>query len=718
MTTENKNYEQIIEDINNLEGIFSDEIIEYDIKFIETIRNISGLEDESQKIELFNLLIKKLKNEIINNLDSHSEEEIQRIILYTRKRIIESDILSEKILFENEFDLEHIKNDNQLPTPIIKFQTNEENLAIAPEQKEESQIEKIKEKISNLQKELLSTYAVSVTIDILTKKLNKTNEKIKRLEKNREKNYEKIKKLQEISATKQEAINDLEEYRDGISEENIEYIVENDEIKEIIISNTSDKIEEDINNFNEEINLLEEEIKYLEKNIDELLENSKEIDFSKYDNDSIEELTEKLNKLNNRKEQVWPDDDKNFEARNINDLFNANDIQIEINELEKIIEKRKLENQKQNNVERLTYLTKELEKREIDKENLKELENLSFIKSAYYYIYEDAKIKFEDYKKYKNLDNNVNDFINNHLRINKLNNYDNSDKLKEELKDDIIKSVKPQIIEKREENKKLLMKALTVPGFILGFGLSSVSGIGKIRMGISVAKLGISAVNIWTNKFPEGIISKIKNNVIGISTNISDNLTIKYPKLKEKADEAREFLKKPIATNTLKATNYFLNGMALGYTVGNLFELGKNIIENIQDSIEFGETPMVEDIPEIETPPAIENTPEIEVPPVIEDIPIIEEIPVVPDPIIPEVGEVFDLSSITEGFTRADSTLPVDIMESLGKEVAFDKAVELPDGRVMWHFKRLNGAGYAWFDSEVVQEVLKKSQEGISRTIR
>ena len=234
-------------------------------------------------------------------------------------------------------------------------------------------------------------------------------------------------------------------------------------------------------------------------------------------------------------------------------------------------------------------------------------------------------------------------------------------------------------------------------------------------MGISVAKLGISAVNIWSNKFPEGRISKIKNNVIEKTTNISENLTIKYPKLKEKADSAREFLKKPMVKDTLTATNYFLNGVALGYTVGNLFEFGKNIMNSIKEGIELGETPSLENIQDMEQNPIIDETPEIEIPPTIEDIPIP---PTIPEPIVPEVGEVFDLSSITEGFTRADSKVAVDIMESLGKEVAFDKAVELPDGRVMWHFKRLNGAGYAWFDSEVVQEVLTKSQEGISRAIR
>ena len=50
--------------------------------------------------------------------------------------------------------------------------------------------------------------------------------------------------------------------------------------------------------------------------------------------------------------------------------------------------------------------------------------------------------------------------------------------------------------------------------------------------------------------------------------------------------------------------------------------------------------------------------------------------------------------------------------------VVFDKIKELPNGKIMWHFKRLNGAGYAWFDSEVVKEVLSKTTENVSRITR
>ena len=150
----------------------------------------------------------------------------------------------------------------------------------------------------------------------------------------------------------------------------------------------------------------------------------------------------------------------------------------------------------------------------------------------------------------------------------------------------------------------------------------------------------------------------------------------------------------------------------------------KNIIDNIQEGINASDLGVGEEIPNIEETPVPEkpSLPEKnslpEKPSIPEQLPIIDEIPTVSEPIIPKTGDVFDLSSITEGFTRADAPLPVDIMESLGKEVAFDKAVELPDGKIMWHFKRLNGAGYAWFDSEVVQEVLSKAQENISRSIR
>lgn len=715
-----KNHEEIIKDINKLEGIFSDnlpKIIEHNKNFFEIMQNINNIENEDKKQELYDKLVKKIKTDIINNLDTQSKDDIKRTITYIRNRMIENNVLTEKILLENDFNFENIINNNQgIDTneeiidenesieEINKTEIPEETKEPEPIEEDIKEIEKIEEQISKIEKNLFNTYTIDILIDTYTTELKKIGEEIIELEK--EKNNEKLEIKRNYFSNLEYAVNTLKQYDDLLTDDELKEVINDKQLKRIIINKIPDKIEEQITKLNNEISLLKEENEKIEDSITEINENTKENE-EEYKEKNLETLKQELKILNIKKEKIWPDSNVNLniEQRSIDSLFDAKEIQEEIDKLKKEIEKRTLENQKTTNEKRIDSLTKEITKHDDNKEQLTKLNNLSFIKSTYYYIYKDAKFEFKEYKKYKKLPESINKFLNNHMRIEKLNKYPKSEKLKEELESDIINSIKPQVIEKAEKNKKLLTKALAgTAGFALGLGLSTVSVIGTIRLGltaISVAKLATSVIiKIYSKKHPDKTIISVKN------------LENKYPKLKETADSVREFLKKPVVNDLIKTTNYFLNGVALGYTIGNLIEFGKNIIENIQEGMNATDLGIGEEIPKVE------ETPLPEKPTLPERVPIIDEVPTVSEPIIPKTGEVFDLSSITEGFTRADAQLPVDIMESLGKEVAFDKAVELPNGKIMWHFKRLNGSGYAWFDSEVVQEVLSKAQENISRTIR
>ena len=191
-----------------------------------------------------------------------------------------------------------------------------------------------------------------------------------------------------------------------------------------------------------------------------------------------------------------------------------------------------------------------------------------------------------------------------------------------------------------------------------------------------------------------------------------------------------------------------INGFAAGYIAGNIIEkvTGASISEHISERLNLSSNNIesdlttkvpqnsVEKVPEnnLENGQIIDKKPVIEQETIIDKKPIIEQETIIKDnlineskpivdeiintnKIIPKQGDIFDLSSILQGYTSPDSSNMVNIMESLGKEVTFDKAVELPDGRIMWHFKRLNGAGYAWFDSEVIQELLSETTKTITR---
>ena len=180
--------------------------------------------------------------------------------------------------------------------------------------------------------------------------------------------------------------------------------------------------------------------------------------------------------------------------------------------------------------------------------------------------------------------------------------------------------------------------------------------------------------------------------------------------------------------------NCFVNGVAAGYFTGNIIEklTGETLIGNIKNAF----TPVENEVVQLNPEPIIpDETPEIEVPeqtpivdnpnidkpvtptvkPEIGDIPQINEDVI--EAFLPKEGAVYDLSALAEGLVSSDATSSVDLMQSLGKEVVFDKAVQLPDGKIMWHFKQLNGAGYAWFNSTDVQELMSKASEVVSKTM-
>ena len=341
-----------------------------------------------------------------------------------------------------------------------------------------------------------------------------------------------------------------------------------------------------------------------------------------------------------------------------------------------------------------------------------------------------------------------------------------TDKKVEELKTKLnkakeLENLRKNKIDKKEHRKDLLYKGLAATaGVVTGLALSSVPGVGTIRMGISGAKLVSSGISAWTRKHPDGKVAKIVDTTKEklLNNKVVNEFNEKHPNIVSKVKLARDKIKK-IASN--EKVNCFVNGVAAGYMVGNIIEMvtGETVGEHVSKLFKGGdeadfttnivdstttqtappteptidevpsvdnppvETPPVEtppvEMPSVETPPV--ETPSIDTPPVIDDV-VVPGTDVVPDimdsvsEITLNTGDVIDISGITKGLVSSDSTNFVNLMTSAGREAVVDKFVTLPTGEVMVHFKQINGMGYAWFNLEDVQEYLAKAVDSASRT--
>ena len=707
MNLQTKSFGEILYNINNLTSEF----------YIETIEDMIQFADENERKELYQAFITKVKHEIVNNKDYINDEELKEEISNISNILIAKDSSIEEMLLENNFNFENIKTERE-----------EKNIEYIRE------IDLITNKIDELETKYEEMFSLNLILEELMKEKEKINESLSSLKENFEENYEEIKELealsislesdyQELLATTETLTNEKKEELSTKYNFSLEQI--NRKVKRAI--NTKDILDKELETITAELGKIE----------------------------SSEVLDKKINELNAKREKMadesWIKENAYKEPNSEKDekekLFEfyqelgktIQEVDEEINKLEQQKEKRE-------------FLENDLSERKTMKQELDELKELKFVKSTYDMILKDVALKFEKSSKIKTLSEDVEKSINDHSRIVKLDKYANSSKLKQELHNDVIGIVKPQVIKKAEKNHKLLIKALSgVSGFALGICLSSVTGVGQIRMAISVAKLsahtvkkGINKLDIWSKNNPSDKIQAIRNTVISAGKTLNDKVDrvkegvsntrpvnfakekiSKHPEIKKFGDNFRNFLKEQQPN-----INCFLNGVSIGYITGNTIEMltGKTFFEHVKDAVEpksnvAYETMSDHKIPELDdkTNSVIEETtppePVVEDTTIFEDTTIIEDIPIITEPIIPNPGDVFDLSSLTEGYTSADSIFPVDVMESLAKEVTFDKAVELPNGKVMWHFKRLNGAGYAWFDSEVIKELITKT-ESISKIAR
>ena len=291
---------------------------------------------------------------------------------------------------------------------------------------------------------------------------------------------------------------------------------------------------------------------------------------------------------------------------------------------------------------------------------------------------------------------------------------------------------------------QLLPKALYgAAGFVTGVGLSCVPGVGQVRMVIAGVKLGTAAVNlgikIVTRKYPDCKLSKFLYKV-------DNGFKQKFPKI----NDGIEKFKKKKATPPIK---WALNGLALGYIAGNVYELvtGDTVVQAIFakpkhiapvvpdgttfNNLEPGQAPANTTFVPNDSGPvgsigySDTVTPEIHsgvsnevasstfntafvhtsnVP----DVTAVPDIPATTDTTALEAaikaGQNVDISSIPFGRVSSDAENAVKLLQSAGKNVHFLREVTLSDGTVMWAMDQANGLGYAWFPKEEVLETVSQ----------
>lgn len=255
---------------------------------------------------------------------------------------------------------------------------------------------------------------------------------------------------------------------------------------------------------------------------------------------------------------------------------------------------------------------------------------------------------------------------------------------------------------RKQKIKKAAFGAL---GGVIGFGLSFAFQPGTAGTVISIGRLVYSTtkkgLKVYTEKHKDDKNNKVIK-IVGRVKELTKEQAEKHPKITSVVVKANNFLKKP-------ETQVFLNGMAVGYTIGKISQLvykmheasatEKNVLTEKSD---IGDDKNIRDNPSKKVTTgdnfkgdSVHNQPHTE----------ITKVDTTPtfDPSKP-----VDLSSIKNGYVSSYSSDPVSLMTSAGKGAFFDK-VNVVDGKTWVHFTQANGAGYAWFPAEDVMDALNIS---------
>jgi hypothetical protein len=498
---------------------------------------------------------------------------------------------------------------------------------------------------------------------------------------------EQIKKLQDKLNNQPEITEESLE----ITEENKQIVIA--ELKKAISNHHNSitdrskqwELREILNKLNQNQYTIEEIIKiiknnnYNKNNMFSISLTSKEIEIV---NLEIQKLEESISSLENQKQQ-----------KNNENLINEKKKELEQKNKQKEELENKLENSKNTQVGKDN---EELKKQLKDKQDLlnkfKSISNkkLNAIEAAYEKIKDDIVKTLENDEEFLSKDENerfeeIKEKVTKHPEYENITKHSNSEKMTNELVEDINNKLKQKEKENEEEvevekDKKLWMKALTgVGGFALGFAAAYMTpGVGHIRMAMASAKIVGSVINTATkNENGKGIIDRI-------SSKIGD----RFPTIQKGVETIQKIVNDP-------RVKWFSNGFTAGYLTGNIVEVFKQKLK--EKAAEEATKKTTETIVKDTGEKAADN---------LDDL----------DNFVPKHGDVIDLSQLKYGNISSTSNKILHLLHGIGEDQAiFDKS-KIVNGVEKWHILTPDSDGYVWVTKKEAIKAMKQAAKTAAKS--
>ena len=345
--------------------------------------------------------------------------------------------------------------------------------------------------------------------------------------------------------------------------------------------------------------------------------------------------------------------------------------------------------------------------------------NLDFLKAKAIQNFQGKEFITEDIRK----------FLEEQEEFKSLKDHPDKDKIEYLLINEITNACKTQNVSNVRKNWKTYAKSagLVTAGIATGLVLSSVPGVGTVRMIVAGAKLAGNVIdkgiNIYNSKH------KDKEPIRTISQVIDDkikNSKILPDKIKNGLDSIGKIL-------CSKNVNLFVNGVSVGYIAGNVIEVvtGKTVIQNISDKFNNSKNLELASSTQVVSEQAASST--------SGKVPNGEKAAangsgssaaadaasLTTNEIIDslQVGDVYDLSNITEGYTYAGSKEAVRLLTPAGRSCPIQQ-IMTDDKGTKWISFLQNATDeygkplkYAWIKADTVAQkgVLLKSAEEIGK---
>lgn len=369
---------------------------------------------------------------------------------------------------------------------------------------------------------------------------------------------------------------------------------------------------------------------------------------------------------------------------------------------------------------------------EIEIQNMKaELDKLKDIYQSYISAFEDisnsiSKAIAKD-KSFENLNSRgkerkINQMIDGNLNlydaVKNFDRWDNPEQLKMDLKNDIQKEIlnpKKVVVENKGKDINKWKKALVGGlGFAAGIGLEIVLKthpvLGTVATAYTLARTVYNA-----SKLTCSISTKInKGNEPKIISGIKSVIPAKVQNI------AKTIFEKP--SNPYFRS--FVNGLSLGYTSANIYQRfiapqpDTTVTVVDEDKLTAPaptETPTPTPTPNTSVTEAAVTAPKVTTTSTatVTTAPVAPTTPSTPDVPTFKTGNVMDISGLEYGYAGPGQPA-VHLLNNRGVNAVFDKT-NVINGQTWVHFKQANGAGYAWFPKEEVEEMLTSVSSGRAR---